>query len=251
MGWYERSFGRDYLKVYQHRDESSAQYEVDQLIKWLNLPRGAHVLDLCCGNGRHAVAMAEYGFQMIGLDLSHDLLAVAKQRKIEQGIGTVVWIQGDSRNVPLKDQTLDGLVNLFTSFGYFDRDEENEQVINEMSRLLKPGGRFVMDFLNAIRLRSTLVPQSERFIEGWTIRERRWIDATHVHKEIRIFDPKTPEAGERMYQERVRLFEKEQLISMCQKQGIRIEQIYGDFNGQPFDPNTSARLILVGEREKG
>ncbi len=250
MEWFESSFGKDYLMVYAHRDETAAEREATQVIKWLKLPTGSRIVDYCCGNGRHAVAVAGHGYQVSGMDLSADLLMVASKRSVKPGVA-LEWHQGDARQAPFNNETFDGLMNLFTSFGYLATDEENEQVICEMVRVLRTGGRMVMDYLNAGRVRANLVPYSERDVGEMKIEERRWIADQCVHKEIRIL-----EVGQspRVYLERVRLYEKSDLIEMLARNGVQIEEVYGDFDEAEFDPMLSPRLILVGtllRQEKG
>ncbi|WP_337588938.1 class I SAM-dependent methyltransferase [Gorillibacterium massiliense] len=113
--WYERSFGRDYLLVYKHRDFQRAQAEVHEMVRWLSLKPGVEVLDLCCGMGRHSMALADAGYQVTGVDLSDVLLAEA--RRLDPA-GRMKWVKGDMRRIPLSGP-FDAVVNLFTSFGYF------------------------------------------------------------------------------------------------------------------------------------
>jgi ubiquinone/menaquinone biosynthesis C-methylase UbiE len=158
MAWYQESFGNDYLLVYRHRDLQGAYHEVKKMMDWLHIPQGAEVLDLCCGMGRHSMALSEFGYKVTGVDLSEVLLNEAVKRDSGK---QAKWLQGDMRDVPL-EQAFDAVVNLFTSFGYFEEDEENEKVFYEMNRLLKSNGRFIVDFLNPVYVKATLVPQSER-----------------------------------------------------------------------------------------
>lgn len=240
--WYEQSFGEDYLLVYKHRDFSGAHREVKAMIDWLSLPEGSRVLDLCCGMGRHSLALTEFGYQVTGVDLSEVLLSAAKRSDLQHA---VTWLRGDMRNVPL-DTPFDAVVNLFTSFGYFDEDAENEQVLHEIDRLLKPGGRFIIDFLNPGRVRRTLVPYSERVDEGETIREYRRIESGFVKKDIVIQGPHGPE---RRYSEQVRLFEKEDFKRMLAGTALQIDHIYGGYDGSAYDAEESLRLILVGSKK--
>lgn len=239
--WYERSFGEDYLLVYKHRDFTGAHREVKAMIDWLSLPAGSRVLDLCCGMGRHSLALTEFGYQVTGVDLSEVLLSAARKSDPQK---SVTWLRGDMRDVPL-DTPFDAVVNLFTSFGYFDQDEENAKVLHEIDRLIKPGGRFIIDFLNPGRVRSTLVPYSERVDEGETIREYRRIEDGFVKKDIVI---QGPVGGERRYSEQVRLYEKEDFVRMLDATKLRIDHIYGGYDGSAYDAEESLRLILVGTK---
>lgn len=156
--WYEKSFGEDYLVVYKHRDFGGARKEVERMISWLGLPPGSKVLDLCCGMGRHSLALAEAGYEVTGVDLSEVLLREARSQK---GAEQVTWLRSDMRDLPLTGG-FDAVVNLFTSFGYFEEDEEQVKVLREIYRMLKPGGKFVIDYLNPAYVIRHLVPHSTR-----------------------------------------------------------------------------------------
>lgn len=239
--WYESSFGEDYLIVYKHRDIEGAYLEVKRMMDWLALPQGATVLDFCCGMGRHALALTEFGYEVTGVDLSNVLLKEARQLDDQQ---QVRWLQGDMRNVPL-NESFDAVVNLFTSFGYFESDEENGRVIHEINRLLKPGGKFIIDFLNAAFVQERLVPESHRAEYGLDIYESRRIENGFVKKKIRIV-----EAGskEREYDEQVKLYGLTKMENFIRETGLRIDKVYGSYDATPYEEHSSPRLIIVGHK---
>lgn len=243
MAWYEKSFGSDYLLVYRHRDMQGARHEVKAMIDWLGLPDGAAVLDLCCGMGRHSLALADFGYLVTGVDLSGSLLAEARRQDAE---GRVRWIRGDMRNVPLQE-TFDAVVNLFTSFGYFDDDDNNGRVLREIARLAKPGGRFIIDYLNPDDVRRRLVPHSERTQGELCIDETRRIEGGFVRKRIVLREPGQPS---REYEEQVRLYDLPQLTALAEQAGLRVGRVYGGYDGQPFSALSSPRMILVGSVEE-
>lgn len=181
--WYEESFGEDYLRVYNDRDEQGAAHEVHGMIAWLKLPAGAEVLDLCCGMGRHSLSLAEKGYAVTGMDLSDVLLDEARK---EEGADNVRWVQGDMRELPFADGSFDAVVNLFTSFGYFKEDAEHVRVLREIRRVLRPGGRFIVDFMNPTHVKRHLKPYTGREEDGLKIEERRRIEDGFVKKHITI-----------------------------------------------------------------
>lgn len=247
--WYERSFGDDYLLVYKHRDQRGAGRETEKLIAWLNLPSGAKVLDLCCGMGRHSIAFTEAGFEVTGVDLSDVLLREAKRNDS----GRIVrWVRADMRNLPLAGG-FDAVVNLFTSFGYFHDDCEHVQVLREVARMLKPKGRFIIDYLNPAYMAAHLVPRSERVDENQLITERRVIEDGYVKKHITITEADGVGEGadggrSREYMERIKLYSKEDFAAMLQEAGLILEQVHGDYGEDAYDPETSPRMILAGSR---
>ncbi len=241
--WYEESFKEDYLIVYKHRDIQGAKEEVRAMANWLELPQQADVLDLCCGMGRHSLALNSFGYKVTGVDLSEVLLAEAK--RLDSG-GDVRWVHGDMRDVPL-DESFDAVVNLFTSFGYFDEDEESFRVITEIERLLKDGGKFIIDYLNPAYVASRLNPYSERKQDGLLIQESRSIEDGFVRKRITVKDSR---GEDRSYLEQVRLFGLEEFRAMIARCALRIEHVYGGYDGSDYGPD-SPRLILVGHKQGG
>lgn len=233
------------MLVYKHRDAEGARQEVGKMIGWLNLQPGVEVLDLCCGTGRHAQALKETGYRVTGIDLSEVLLREA--RKSDPG-KEIDWIKADMRRLPLAANRFDGVVNMFTSFGYFETDEEHLQVLVEAARVLKPGGHFVIDFLNPVYTRTHLVPRSERTEEGQLIKEQRKIENDFVIKDIEITDTVHNKAEPRIYRERIRLYTLEQFRSMLIRAGLRLEAVYGDYKDTKYDQEVSPRMIMVGRK---
>ncbi|KKO54298.1 class I SAM-dependent methyltransferase [Paenibacillus sp. DMB20] len=241
--WYEKSFGEDYLLIYKHRDVQGAAHEVQQMVSWLSLSEGSSVLDLCCGMGRHSLALAEAGYRITGVDLSDVLLRKARECDKKN---QVAWIASDMRHIPADDEHFDAVLNLFTSFGYFTKDEEHIKVLEEICRVLKPGGKFIIDFLNPAYVERHLVPESVRESEGQRIEEKRTIDNGYVKKAIAISDL---DGGEpRHYQERVKLYTRDEFKMMIEEVGLRIDQIHGSYDGEAYEPESSPRMIFVGRR---
>lgn len=240
--WYEKSFGEDYLIVYKHRDFGGARREVDQMIGWLNLPPGAKVLDLCCGMGRHSLALSEAGYEVTGIDLSESLL---REARAQEGAERVTWLRSDMRELPLEGG-FDAVVNLFTSFGYFEEDEEQVKVLREIGRMLKPGGKFIIDFLNPAYVIRNLVPHSTREDGDNLIDETRRIEDGYVKKDI-ILTSKA-DGTPRQYHERVKLYTLEQFQIMIAKAGLQLEAVHGSYDEGPYHPETSTRMIFIGSK---
>ncbi|MBK8230521.1 MAG: class I SAM-dependent methyltransferase [Candidatus Eisenbacteria bacterium] len=233
--WYADAFDDLYLRLYAHRDLG----EVEALRETLRSRLGLHppVFDLCCGGGRF---LSVAGPQSYGLDLSLPLLAAA--RRVAPAAPLV---RGDMRALPWRDSTFGTLVMLFTCFGYFDTPAEDEAVIREVARVTRPGGVYVLDFLNAERVRRTLVPEGERVIDRQVVRERRWIDeqGPFVRKRIEIGAP-----ANRIYEERVRLYRHDQLQALLERNGFAVSGIWGEYDGRPFVAAESSRAIILGTR---
>lgn len=225
-----------------------AYEEVRRMMEWLELPEGSEVLDLCCGMGRHSMALTGFGFKVTGVDLSEVLLGEA--RKLDKK-GEVRWVHGDMRQVPLEGP-FDAVVNLFTSFGYFDNDAEHERVLKEIWRLLRPGGRFIVDFLNPEYVRAHLVPHSVRTEDGLRIEETRRIENGYVCKTIRLVEENAQTSDEaRVYEERVKLIDLDTFLDLLCRAGLKVDAVYGGYDASPYESESAKRMIFVGRRGEG
>lgn len=237
--WYDRSFGDDYLIVYKHRNMEKAKMEAQAMAGWLQLPAHAEVLDLCCGMGRHALALQEMSYRVTGIDLSESLLRVAREKDQQQ---LVTWVRGDMRELPFENR-FDAVVNMFTSFGYFIDDLENAEVFRQIRKVLKPDGVWLIDFLNPAHVRANLVPHSDREINGHRIQEMRVLVENRVEKTIDLVRPD----GEHVtYHERVKLYELEWFERHLKVAGLELQVVYGDYDKGQYDVD-SPRMIMIGK----
>jgi SAM-dependent methyltransferase len=233
--WFEEWFGEDYLRLYPHRDDADAQRAVGLICGTVGLQTGWRVLDVACGAGRHARAFEDAGAQCFGLDLSATLLRMAKQ------VTNAPLIRADMRQLPIRPASMDLTVNLFTSFGYFERDVEHTAALEEMISTVRPGGWFVIDFLNPAAVRRQLVPEETVELPGQKVRVTRSVspDGRFVCKSIRAT------AG-RHYVERVRLFEPEQISGMLETAGVIVRRRFGDYDASTLTAE-SPRTIILGQ----
>jgi SAM-dependent methyltransferase len=236
--WFEEWFGEDYLRIYDHRDELEAEHAIELIAANLSARNIDAVLDLGCGAGRHTRALFERWWT-VGLDLSMALLRVAKREARD-----APYVRADMRELPFAAECFDLVVNLFTSFGYFDDDLEHARVLSCVRDTLRPGGTFVIDFLNAAQVRRVLVPYDQRVENGITIEQRRAItpDDRFVEKTITLRDK-----GKR-YIERVRLLSSSDLERMLSGAGLTVKRRFGDYGGGEWS-ESSPRTILFAARE--
>lgn len=234
--WFEEWFGEEYLRLYPHRDEAEATRAVELLQANLPWRPGLRVLDVGCGAGRHTRALAAAGAQVTGLDLSRTLLDHARH------CSGATFARADMRALPVRDRSMDVVVNLFTSFGYFSSDAIHADVLAAMIRTLRPAGTFVIDFLHAATVLETLVPESDVVLADTPVHiSKRLIDGHRtVEKTITLDDG-------RRFVERVRLFTPPELETMIRSAGATVRCRFGDYAGNPLAAG-SARAILLAER---
>ncbi len=238
--WFRSAFGELYPLLYPHRSDKAANYEIGRLVDFLGLrDSDRKVLDLACGNGRHMAALQESGLRVYGLDLS---LALLEQATGRSGPGGRL-VRGDMRYIPFREG-FDLVVNLFTSFGYFSDDRENEKVLREMARVLEPGGRLVIDHINTAALQRTLVREDSRFGNGFHMLQRRRIEDRRVKKDITI----TWDNGEiTTLCEDVRLYTDVEMRGLLMSSGFAEVRFFGSTRGEAFNDD-SERMIVIAEK---
>jgi SAM-dependent methyltransferase len=238
VSWFDSAH---YQRLYAHRDEQEAGAFVDALVQRLPMTGHASVLDLGCGNGRHAAHLAARGYRVAGLDLSAASLAVARARRG----GSVRWIRQDMRQ-PFGAAVYDYVLSLFTSFGYFEHPGDHLGVVSNVARSLTTGGRFVLDYLNTPHAEAQLVREERIRRAGVDYRLSRWSDGRAIFKRI-VTEAR---CGERSLEfvERVSKIAVDDFRFMFALCGLRIDALYGDYALGPFDAVTSPRLILVATK---
>lgn len=242
MEWYEVAFDRMYPVVYRHRDYEEAEQVAGAIAPLL---RGSEpVLDLACGPGRYLEALTRLRFSVIGLDLSHYLLKACVDK---WGHGDVI-LQGDMRHLPFSNESFGSVINMFTSFGYFSRDTDNVLVCQEVYRVLRSGGVFLFDFINAHRLAAQFLERSERDEEHYHIEEKRRLEqhGKFLVKDISILDHQTGERSK--VSERLRLYTREELESMLGGIGFVVRETYGDYQLNRFVDGISDRVVILAEK---
>jgi SAM-dependent methyltransferase len=241
VAWYREWFGEEYLDLYSYRDAEEAARHVGFVVDRLETREPEAVLDLACGAGRHTEALRSRGYRALGLDISLTLLAQAPH---------LPRVGGDMCCLPFAGDTFDWVLNFFTSFGYFETERQNFQVLAEIERVLTRGGEFLIDFLNLDHVLDTLEPREVRSREtdGGARRAviERWWDpsARRINKRIRV---ETPGDAPRSFLESVRGYRREEVVMGLNWAGLEVTDFYGNFDGDPFERD-SERLILVGRK---
>ena len=237
--WFAEWFDTPYYHIlYQNRGEEEAKGFIEALLLKLNLPSGASLLDLACGKGRHSITLNSYGFKVLGVDLSSNSI---KKAKLNENPNLSFDVH-DMRE-PVKGRTFDAIFNLFTSFGYFDTHEENKQVCESMAQMLAPGGRLVIDFMNAKKVVSGLVPFEKKRVNDIEFNISREYTGTHIIKTISFSD----KSQKYSYQEKVQAITQEQFMELLRPY-FDVDFTFGSFDLEDFSLNKSERLILIATR---
>ncbi|PCH65390.1 MAG: hypothetical protein COC01_09740, partial [Bacteroidetes bacterium] len=168
--WFEDWFNSPYYHIlYKNRDETEAKLFIDNISLSLNIKNNAKVFDLGCGRGRHAIYLSQKGNDVIGIDISPENIRYARELKnnteFNKVEGKASFYVHDMR-IPFKTNYFDYVVNLFTSFGYFEKDEENYLTISAAAKALKPNGYLVIDFMNAKKVMDNLVEDETKNISS-------------------------------------------------------------------------------------
>jgi SAM-dependent methyltransferase len=241
--WWQSHFDEHYLLEYEpiftlERDRR----EVARLIEVLGLPAGARVLDVPCGQGRHAHLLAEAGYDVDGVDYSATLLAVAKRR----GTGPRLrYTRGDMRRLPGRwTGRFDAVINLFTSFGFFAEPREDLRTLGEFARVLKPGGRLIWHGGSRDGVVARFIGRDWwKSSNGTLIAHERSFDSLSgvlsVHAEW------AGPAGTGARDHRIRLYTPTRLAELCAEVGLIVEEAYEGFTDKPLRRRSSEMLLVA------
>lgn len=237
--WFKEWFGTPYYALlYGNRDEQEAKAQVEGVMVLTGLMQGACVLDMACGRGRHARWFAERGMRVSGFDVNTDAIAAARQ-----AVPSAAFHVHDMRE-PFAEGAFDLVVNLFTSFGYFEKRSDDLLVLRAAYAALKPGGSLIVDFMNTPKVVAGLVAQEERAVGDVRFTMTRRLHDGMVEKSIRVCD----NGMKHHYMERVMALTPEEIASMAEQCGFTVVGRYGDFDGRLYDVERSERFLLWAKR---
>ncbi len=234
--WYSSWFDTPYYHIlYKERNDDEAQFFMDNLTHYLNLPENAKVLDLACGKGRHAIYLNQLGFDVVGADLSENSIAEASKNSNES-----LHFQVHDMREPFEEK-YDAIFNLFTSFGYFENDDDNLKTLIAIKESLSEYGFAVIDFMNVYQVLNTLVPEEVKTVDGIDFYLKRYVKDGHIFKEIDFEDN-----GQKFhFTEKVKAMTLEDFEQMMEEAGIYLLDIFGDYKLKKFHRTDSERLILI------
>jgi len=231
--WFDTSF---YHILYKNRDHKEARLFMANIASFLKLKKHDHVLDLACGKGRHSLFLNSLGFDVVGADLSKNSIDYANEFSNE----TLRFVQRDMRE-PL-NLKYDAIFNLFTSFGYFEDDAEDIQVLKNIKNGLKDENSVaVIDFLNVEKAIRSLVSTETIIRNDITFNIKRTFENGFIIKQIEVV------TADKTYQyfERIKFLDLPKIKMYLEKVGLKLKHTFGDYDLQEFDRENSNRLILI------
>lgn len=242
--WYNTLFNEDYLAIYEHIwTPERADHEVDLISDLLQLPEGSRILDLGCGVGRHAIRLARRGYAVTGLDLSPLFLKIAQAEANRMGV-SVEWVESDMRQIPFENE-FDAVINMFTSFGYFESDEEDLKALQAVYRALKPKGIVLMQYVNRESVLRRFQPDVEiDGHNGYWCQEHRSFDlwTGRLNSELTITNPQGDSSD---YTYSNRFYTLTELITQFDKAGFRVDSCYGGLDGRPLTLDSVALVLIA------
>ncbi len=234
--WFSSWFDTPYYHIlYKDRNDTEAHAFMDMLTNYLNIPETGTILDLACGRGRHARFLNKIGYDVTGVDLSENSIAYAKQFENHR-------LKFDVHNMcESYGKQFDAVFNLFTSFGYFDNEEDNLNTIKSIKANLNEFGFGVIDFMNSDFVIDNLVPEEVKVVDGIAFNLKRFVENGHIVKDISFNIEERPYN----FQERVKAFNLQDFKTLFEKADVHLLDVFGDYKLQKFNNTSSERLVMI------
>ncbi|MBU1699122.1 MAG: class I SAM-dependent methyltransferase [Candidatus Eisenbacteria bacterium] len=243
--WHEDdSFWKDVEDVlFPERRREIAAGEIENVIARLDLKPGSHILDLCCGVGRHSIELAKRGFRVTAVDRTKKYLDAARERASKEGLG-IEFVHEDMREF-MRANAYDAAINMYTSFGYFRDPADDEKVLGNLYRSIRPGGRLLMDLMGKEILARMfkerdwyegdgfIILEEREVKESWSWIENRWII-------LRDGERKDLHLSHRLYS-------AAELQGLMKSAGFRTTEAFGDLEGGPYN-HQAKRLVVVAKK---
>ena len=234
--WFQSWFDTPYYHIlYKHRDYKEAEVFIKNIATYLNLDKDDSILDLACGKGRHSIFLNALGYKVTGLDLSKNSIEHAKTHESS----SLHFDVHDMRNS--YPNQFEVVLNLFTSFGYFEEEADNFKVIQTIKSSLKQNGIGVIDFMNSPVVIENLIAQNTYEAEGVKFKLKRSYTDGFITKDIEVKDANKTHH----FEEKVRAFTFQDFETMLSNAGLHLLDCFGSYKLEPFNSKTSERLILI------
>ena len=241
--WFEDWFNSPYYHLlYNNRDDSEALEFLKKLVDYLHPHKNSRMLDVACGKGRHSKALAEMDYDVTGIDISFNSIEEA----LESENDSLHFYRHDMR-LPFWINYFDYAFNFFTSFGYFRTKREHDNAIRTIAQSLKPGGVFVIDYLNVHHSVDSMEKTFTKEFSGTNFHITKWHDEEHFFKQIQVADTAT-KALKHLYTERVAKFTLGDFTDMLAYQDMQVQEVFGDYQLGRYDVRRSPRMIIIAKK---
>lgn len=257
--WWQTTFDEKYIATYVDAfTPQDTKKQVSFLVKHLKLEKGDRILDLACGYGRHSIELAKLGYSVTGVDFSKHFIEIAKKEAKKQKV-VVEFIQADMRKIPFRNK-FDAVINMFTSFGYFEDEKDHLLVLRNIANSLKKNGKFLLELNNFARTLSMVIKegktdkktrllmsiQKQRLSNGLKVTTKNQIDIKAMRWNMtRVWKEK---GRAKSYNTSVRLFSFPELRKLLHESGLEVERVWGGINGSSLVVD-SKRLIILARKK--
>ncbi|EAY24015.1 class I SAM-dependent methyltransferase [Microscilla marina] len=233
-------FSSPYFHIlYKHQNYQETQHFLDQLVDFLQPQPHHKLLDLACGKGKHAIYLSKKGLDMTGLDISENNLRYGQKFAHER----LQFVQQDMRE-PYQENHFDFILNLFTSFGFYDQDAENQKVLDAVHTMLKPGGKFFLDFINPPVYERNLIPYELSVVQNIKFQVTQKVENGMLTKGIHFDD----NGQDFHFEESIKLLSYDKFQEYIEASSLRLLQTLGGYDFSPFEEADSERMIFVLEK---
>ncbi len=241
--WFIDWFNSPYYHIlYSNRNYKEAELFIDNLVDYLQPKSTSRFLDLACGKGRHSIYLNSKNFNVTGIDLSEQSIGFANQFE-----NHALHFYVHDMRTPYIENHFDYVLNLFTSFGYFENEKDNYATIDSVCKVLLPKGIFVLDFLNVENLIPHIIPHEIKTIQGIEFRIEKKTEEGFIVKNISFTD----QGKEYHFQECVKIITLNMFEKYFQSRKLKIVDLFGSYKLDKFNPATSDRLILIAQKQEG
>jgi SAM-dependent methyltransferase len=245
--WYAGFFDDQWLEM---RDEVTpperTQREVDFALEVLAPRPGARVLDVACGHGRHSLELARRGYRVTGVDLSEPSLTLAREAAAAEDLD-VELVHSDMREIPFREE-FDAAVDLFTSFGYFETEHEDERALAAIAHSLKPGGALLLETINGAALLRVFRAETWNELEDGTLMlEHRSYDLLSGRNDV-VWKFVRPDGSRSELRHSLRLYTVAEIVSMLRRVGLEVERSWGGWDGAELTLDSGIRFLVLARK---
>ena len=237
--WFDNWFNTPYYHLlYKNRNSDEAEFFLNNLLKYLKPDKNHKFLDVACGKGRHAIFINKKGYDIEGIDLSKESIDYANQFSNDK-----LSFKIHDMRFTYKKEEFNFLLNMFTSFGYFDKPSDNFKAIQAMANNIKKGGKVVLDFMNAKKVVKDLVKSESKTVENIQFNIKRSYKNGFLLKDIYFIDKQKFH-----FQEKVQALTLSDFIYLFEEAGLKIINLWGDYSLVDYNVIHSPRLIILAQK---